>query len=1845
MRSPRFALLAFVQLSVAILSASGAEISIPDPNLEAVLREALAKPTGTLTDADLATLTFLDSSGYSLDESERISDLTGLNYAVNLEELRLDYHEIEDLSPLWTLESLLGLSMIHNRIASIGILAAIPQIELIDLRHNQIEGISALWGFDDLGYLDLSSNFIDLDDASTSSVVNHLQGDVADLDLSDQRTKSTEISSHDTVFSSEGGTGSIAVSSSTSWAVSADVDWIEIDPEIVSGFEDGIVPFTVSALPEGDTHRIGKISVEGVSVEISQGEPVTVEVADSVLEQAIRLELDTTVAALTQTHLAALTKLRITAEDFESPDAPLSSLSGLEHATNLEELVVSGSDVSSLQPILNLPNLQTLYIDGGYLSGPIDLSDASSLRFLTLADCGLTSLPSFSSSVVNLSLSGNEIIDLAPLAASTQLEFLSLSYNRISDISPIADLSELRSLYLDNNLIRDVGSLEGLDQLSDLQIYSNHLVSIESLLGLTALSSLGLHYNYLDLSAESLQNEFLQELSGRGVYIANTVQFSPEPILSDSSSTIGAEGGIGEIAVSCSTYWQATTETEWISVVGDASGFGDGVIAYQLEFAPDLMAPRTGAIEVNGVRIEITQDVEVDIPDPVLKSSLRALFGGQTDTIWMTDLASLTSLSINGSSSSTGEALSDLSGLEYAVSLESIDVTYSLIESLDPIRDLSSLRTIRIAHSELLDPGDLSGLVNLNSLDLSSNRLEAVPIVPASIQTLSFTNNQIIDISEVAGLSDLESLSLSGNLIEDISSLIGLDSLKTLYLNGNQVYRTTALRSLVGLQTLGLERNHLDSMVDLEELKDLSNLWISHNYIDFAEPSDRLALDAFKQQGVNFINGTTQNPNVTSIGPILTQIGQAGGSRTLSVAANSYWSASTDVDWITVVDGEERFSSGTLTLEIAAAPDLESSRTGTVKVGDNELSVAQYLDAPPLDPVVEKSVRIALDKPEGQLLEPDMEQLFVLTIEGDLGSGGAQSPVSLSGLEFATNLERLSVIESDIEDLAPISLLSRLSFLLFYKTTLPEMLDFGSMHSLDYLVIDHCGLEQTPVIPDSLTTLSLPNNQIEQLDSLEGKTSLTELYLSWNEISDLSSLATLTNLEKLSIDNNQVREIDPISSLEFLESLFIGDNHLRSIEALAGLSALKEVYLTNNYIDFEYGSDEYSRLETLIARVPTVHFEGQLTQVYKVEPLGSLVGQAGAIRRLSVFSTTFWDVGCDAEWIEILGAEQRFGNDIVEYRIAPAAELSERRTATIVVGEVEVPITQYLTVEIEDRALRYAIRSELGIAREEILDVDLERLTYLSVGQDSFPDSTWKVERLDGLENASNLEHLSLRQQRVASLTPIANHKTLNFLQISENEAKLGSIESLEEMDNLEILGIYGSGLAELPTLPAGLKTLAATQNEISDLEPLRGLEHLRYVEAARNDLSNLNALKGLTSLEYLYLAENRIDDISGLAGLTNLEELTIFGNRVRDLRSLSGLPKLKDLNLSMNHVRDLEGLEELPSLLKANLSLNFVDAPEGSRNSEIVQKLIDESVGVTIDTQQPTDAYLDYETFDTGYWESEYAIAVSSLTYWSVSVDQPWVEVSTTEGFGIGHFTISLAENPSDQSRIATVVVEGSVLEIRQNGSGSELSLSISHREIGFEATQFEVEVTSDVHWTAGSDSSWLTLQGREGFGSSAIRVSVAPNYSNAKRTAVVSIGPKTLTVVQRVDAEYFLFLDTLTVDATQEINWPAADADGDGASNIEEFIIGTDPFDAASKPVLKVTMADETLSLLSNVGRSGVSLTYEYSEDIVNWQTFAPEASAVQENGLVRAKVTYPEGESGRFYRVGFDRQTVSE
>ena len=138
-------------MTVTFTAAAGAPVEIPDPKLRAVVENTLSKAQGqSIAPAEMARLTELQAP------NANISDLTGLEHAINLRNLNLsrelvdgnwiNSNSVSDLSPLSDLTSLTHLWLEGNAITDISPVTGLVNLVVLHLGGNTITDISPVTG-------------------------------------------------------------------------------------------------------------------------------------------------------------------------------------------------------------------------------------------------------------------------------------------------------------------------------------------------------------------------------------------------------------------------------------------------------------------------------------------------------------------------------------------------------------------------------------------------------------------------------------------------------------------------------------------------------------------------------------------------------------------------------------------------------------------------------------------------------------------------------------------------------------------------------------------------------------------------------------------------------------------------------------------------------------------------------------------------------------------------------------------------------------------------------------------------------------------------------------------------------------------------------------------------------------------------------------------------------------------------------------------------------------------------------------------------------------------------------------------------------------------------------------------------------------------------------------------------------------------------------------------------------------------------------------------------------------------------------------------------------------------
>ena len=126
--------LSILVIIAMLISCGGPEtVTFSDENLDAAIRDTLGKPAGKeITASELANLTVLSAS------SSGITDLSGIEYCVNLIELDLSNNQISDITPLSTLTNLTVLNLNINRIINISAISNLTNLNWLNIQYNDI---------------------------------------------------------------------------------------------------------------------------------------------------------------------------------------------------------------------------------------------------------------------------------------------------------------------------------------------------------------------------------------------------------------------------------------------------------------------------------------------------------------------------------------------------------------------------------------------------------------------------------------------------------------------------------------------------------------------------------------------------------------------------------------------------------------------------------------------------------------------------------------------------------------------------------------------------------------------------------------------------------------------------------------------------------------------------------------------------------------------------------------------------------------------------------------------------------------------------------------------------------------------------------------------------------------------------------------------------------------------------------------------------------------------------------------------------------------------------------------------------------------------------------------------------------------------------------------------------------------------------------------------------------------------------------------------------------------------------------------------------------------------------
>jgi Leucine-rich repeat (LRR) protein len=215
-----------------------------------------------------------------------------------------------------------------------------------------------------------------------------------------------------------------------------------------------------------------------------------------------RLSTEMLAERLGHTSFGSVTELNLSASSIRD------GLNVLEDFVSLRELVLDSNNISDLEPICCLKNLQVLRLARNKIEAGLSSYSAGKcivgrqlecfhqLEILDLSYNAISYLPALHlhrlTKLRSLLLAGNEIVKVEGLDNLVQLRELILDKNKIRQIDPasFASLINLRELRLEENAIRALDNFRPLVRLQSLNISCNRIMELQEIDKLVDLRSL-----------------------------------------------------------------------------------------------------------------------------------------------------------------------------------------------------------------------------------------------------------------------------------------------------------------------------------------------------------------------------------------------------------------------------------------------------------------------------------------------------------------------------------------------------------------------------------------------------------------------------------------------------------------------------------------------------------------------------------------------------------------------------------------------------------------------------------------------------------------------------------------------------------------------------------------------------------------------------------------------------------------------------------------------------------------------------------------------------------------------------------------------------------------------------------------------------------------------------------------------------------------------------------------------------------------------------------------------------------------------------------------------------------
>ena len=640
---------------------------------------------------------------------------------------------------------------------------------------------------------------------------------------------------------------------------------------------------------------------------------------------------------------------------------------------------------------------------------------------------------------------------------------------------------------------------------------------------------------------------------GKGLYIANGVEMSDvNRILPDGYTMLVKK----DVALN-DTFMIVGDDTLSMDRIDELYGHKPDTIIYIDDVVSRWVEDtvKTSLSPIYDALQQIAKTTEVDV-------------AGNKDIINLDPLAELSELR---SLDCSGTNVSDINPIRNLNKIKDLNISNTKVSDISNLKYANVVHNFKADNLRIRDISIVSFFKDLNSLSLTNTNVDNIAPLSrcVNLTNLDLSGTQITDLTPLSNLLKLYDLDISNTPITDISPLQSLENLNFLNIEGTKTTDLSSLNSLDKLNEINFSNTQVSDLMPLSKMSRLSKIYCDNSLVD------KKMADKFK----------TSNPNVLVI----------------------YETQALELWWNTLPSfWKDLLTEQAMTSKRPSKEELHSI------INIKNLKINHFIqDAEPISRLTGIEF---LDLSDSKI--DDLTPLYGLH---NLKSLNVKNTVvsDLTSLSNLKNLKELNIENTDVKSLKPLHELSYLykvyadgskvnrnevvalkrrqrQVTVVYQTedlrlwwgnldlawreifnahlmcdSNPTAEQLQSIIDIEEVVVDPSNVVYSlePLREMAfLKKLIINNNQIQDLTPLSDKEFLEVLSVSGNPVDNIVPLANSYSLKNLNIENTPVSDLTPIAYLKKIKVLNIGGTSVRNLKPLAEFNALEDLSIVNTYI-------------------------------------------------------------------------------------------------------------------------------------------------------------------------------------------------------------------------------------------------------------------------------------------------------------------------------------------------------------------------------------------------------------------------------------------------------------------------------------------------------------------------------------------------------------------------------------------------------------------------------------------------------------------------------------------------------